>query len=107
MVGFYISGTGEKTLLIRGIGPKLADYEVPSVVADPMIAVYHDQDIVDGNEDWDASLATTFLQMGAFALDPGSTDAAMTITLPSGGHTVHATGKGAAGIAIIEIYESP
>ena len=47
-------------------------------------------------------------QLGAFALAPGSKDAALTATLPSGNYTVQASGvNGTAGVALIEIYVLP
>jgi hypothetical protein len=105
VMGFYISGTGEKTLLIRGIGPRLSFYGVPSVVSDPRISVYKGQDLIDGNSDWDASLASTFTQVGAFELIPGSKDAAMTITLQPGLYTVHLVNDGPVAEGLIEVYD--
>lgn len=105
VMGFYISGTGEKTLLIRGIGPRLSFYNVPSVVADPEIRVYRDNTIIAGNEDWNASLAASFAQVGAFELIPGSKDAAMTITLPPGLYTVHLVNDGPVAEGLIEVYD--
>jgi hypothetical protein len=40
-------------------------------------------------------------------LADGSKDAAIRVVLVPGGSSVHATGKGGGGVAIIEIYESP
>jgi hypothetical protein len=46
--------------------------------------------------------------VGAFALVPGTEDAAILITLPPGAYTVKIEGKnGATGVALLEIYEVP
>ena len=105
IMGFYISGKGEKTLLIRGIGPRLTFYNVPSVVADPRINVYYDDQIIDGNNDWDSPLASVFETFGAFEIIPGSKDAAMMITLPPGGYTVHLVNDGPVAEGLIEVYD--
>lgn len=105
IMGFYISGAGGKTLLVRGIGPKLLDYKVPVVVSDPLIHVYKGNTIIDGNDDWDGSLAPEFAKVGAFELDPGSNDAALLITLQPGSYTVHLVNSGAVAEGLIEIYD--
>jgi alpha-tubulin suppressor-like RCC1 family protein len=105
IVGFYIAGSGQKTVLIRGVGPKLRDYNVPSVVADPRITLYKDQTILDSNNDWDASLGPVFPNAGAFALDVGSKDAAMTATLAPGGYTIHLVNNGPVAEALVEVYD--
>ncbi|HEY5552595.1 MAG TPA: immunoglobulin domain-containing protein [Opitutaceae bacterium] len=106
IMGFYISGTGEKTVLIRGIGPRLSFYDVPSVVADPMITLYRDDTIIDGNDDWNSSLVSVFETFGAFELIPGSADAATTITLSAGhGYTVHLVNDGPVAEGLIEVYD--
>jgi hypothetical protein len=58
---------------------------------------------------WPSSLATTFAQVAAFALNPGSKDAAVVATLPAGtSYTAVVTGvNGATGEALVEIYDLP
>lgn len=107
IVGFYIAGTGRKTVLIRGIGPKLLAHNVPSVVADPSIALYRKRDPLKTNNNWDAALAPVFVDAGAFPLDVGTKDAAIRAQFQTGAYTVHAAGNGGQGVALIEIYESP
>ena len=97
---------------IRGVGPTLAEapYNVPGVLADPMIQVYDsNNNMVAENNDWDPSLSTTFSSVGAFALQSGSKDAAMIVTLQAGtAYTVQCKGAdGGTGQALIEVYELP
>jgi len=106
VMGFYVNGSGSKTLLIRGVGPRLADFIEEEVVANPSITIYRGETPIDGMEDWDPSLAATFTHMGAFALNPGSKDAAMTITLEaSHTYTVHLVNPGPVAEALIEVYD--
>lgn len=105
IVGFNIAGTGTKTVLIRGVGSKLGAFGVAGFVADPALALYAGTAQIGGNGDWDVALAPDFAAVGAFALDPGSRDAAMKITLPPGAYTVHLLNPGAPAEALVEVYD--
>ena len=113
--GFVVAGTGEVTLLIRGVGPTLADFGVPNVVGDPTLVVIRssDQARVGSNERWGENnafnLRTTAQIVGAFALRENSLDAALLITLPPGSYTVqmNSGAGGPSGNGLIEIYEVP
>ena len=114
--GFVIAGTGDLTLLIRGVGPTLADYGVSDVMGDPTLRVISSATGADVgfNDDWgfasDASesdFRTAASAVGAFALREGSTDAALLVTLPPGVYTVQmdAYGNMSPGTGLVEIYE--
>ncbi|HUG09977.1 MAG TPA: immunoglobulin domain-containing protein [Opitutaceae bacterium] len=105
VVGFYIAGTGSKTVLIRGVGPELARYGAPNFVADPALKLYSGETVIAENDDWDASLSADFSTAGAFALLPDSKDAAMKITLGPGAYTIHLINAGAVAEALVEIYD--
>ena len=108
IIGFYITGSASKTLIIRGVGPELQKdpYNVPNVVADPSIVVYGDSVQIASNDNWDSSLAADFATVGAFALTPGSKDAALKITLQPGiAYTVHLVNPGAVAEALLEVYD--
>jgi hypothetical protein len=112
IAGFSVGGTGAKTVLIRVVGPTLgaAPFNVPGVVADPQLTLYSGQTVIGGNDDWGggAELTAAFAQVGAFALPPGSRDAALLATVQPGSYTVQARGAGSTtGVAIVEIYEVP
>lgn len=108
IAGFTILGTESKRVLIRAVGPTLGDFGVPGVLADPKLEVYAGPNRIAENDNWSASLASVFQAVGAFALPAGSRDAAVELTLAPGGYTVHVVpAAGAAGEALIEIYEVP
>ncbi len=109
IAGFVIAGTGTQRVLVRAIGPGLAAFGVPDALADPRLEVRDATGRIAENDNWDASLAPVFAQAGAFALTPGSRDAAVMLTLAAGrSYTVQVTGAGAAtGEALVEVYEVP
>ncbi len=121
MGGFIITGNVSKNLLVRGIGPTLANYGVLNPIADPSVSVYDATGrLLASNDNWSnggsdglisantGALQAAALQTGAFALPVGSKDAALTITLPPGAYTVQVGGAaGTTGPALIELYELP
>ena len=102
IVGF--STTGAKSLLVRGVGPKLADFSIPDFYADPLLEIYSGATLVTSNDNWAPSLATTFASVGAFALNANSKDAAL-LTTVSGSGTAQLKGTGA-GVALVEVYDA-
>ena len=111
IAGFTLTGSGTRNLLIRGVGPSLGALGVPGVLADPKIDLFTAAAVpvrIGSNDNYASSLAPVFASVGAFALVPGSRDAAFTVALPAGGYTVQVSGAdGGTGTAIVEIYELP
>ncbi len=110
ILGLTITGDGPKTVLIRAIGPTLADFGVSGVLADPQMEIYSGATRMLANDNWDGSPAmiAAFQSYGAFALLPGTRDAALVASLPPGGYTVQIRGAGnATGVALAEVYELP
>ncbi len=108
--GFVIGGTAPKQLLIRAIGPGLAQFGVNGVLADPQLTLVPlGKDFsVARSDNWGGggALAAAFTQAGAFALPAGSNDAAVVVRLPPGGYTVVVSGVGnTTGTALVEIYD--
>lgn len=114
-LGLVIGGTGPRTLLVRGVGPKLASFGVTGTVADPRLQIIDSQGrAILANDDWgsadfvsELALATGYV--GAFALDAGSKDAATLSLVDPGAYTIQVSGTTAAptGEALVEVYEVP
>lgn len=108
--GFVCVG-GAKTFLIRAVGPTLAAFGVSGAQSDPTLTLYSGSTAIGSNDNWGtaanaADIATAAGQVGAFSLVSGSADAAMLITLESGGYTVQIGAAGSAvGDALVEVYE--
>lgn len=109
IAGFNISGTGTMRLLIRGVGPGLAQFGVAGALFDPLIQVFDSKSaLLATNDSWDASLASIFGSVGAFSLPANSKDAALVLSLPVGAYSVQVSGAdGGTGDGIVEVYELP
>ena len=110
--GFVIEGTTAKQMLIRAVGPTLADFGVAGVLEDPILRVFNDTQEIASNDDWGlaadpAELAAAFVATGAFGLPPDSKDAAVLVTLQPGVYTAQVSGVGnTTGVAIVEVYDT-
>lgn len=98
-----------KYMLIRAVGPTLANYGVPNVLADPVIKVF----AADGTEipaPVGTGPATAFVtaQVGAFPLPAGSKDLSALYALPQGSYSVRvSSASGATGTVLLELYDVP
>jgi hypothetical protein len=115
ITGFTVGGT-TRQMLIRGVGPRLAELGVTGALTDPSIVLYDGAGrVVAENDNWSATgdadaalIADAATRLGAFPLVAGSKDAALLKTLAPGAYTVHVTGVGgASGISLLEIYHVP
>lgn len=121
--GISIAGDQARTLIVRGIGPGLADLGVPGTLPDPTLTVLSSTgQNLDSNNNWSTggsgpSLTAAFPAIGAFALKASSTDAALVRAFTAGGYSIqtaaaatpaNATNPPApTGLLLIEVYEAP
>ncbi|RKX35703.1 MAG: hypothetical protein DRP71_02875, partial [Verrucomicrobia bacterium] len=115
IAGFVIAGDVPKQVLVRGIGPRLADFNVDGTLSDPYLRIYKNATPealwVASNDNWsdhpDATdIATTTAAVGAFGLIQGSKDASMLTWLEPGTYTVQVSGvDDRTGVALVEVYE--
>lgn len=116
--GFSWRGAGTKNLLVRAVGPALARFGVDGVLADPRLDIIPagTSAATVSNDNW--SLATQLPNFtvataacGAFALDAGSSDAAVLTSLAANAprnYSVRITSANAAadGIVLAEVYDT-
>jgi len=112
IAGFSISGSSDRTVLIRAVGPTLgtAPFNVPGALANPRLELYAGANRILENDDWGgtAVLATAFASVAAFPLPVDSRDAAILVTLAPGSYTAQVSGVGnTTGVALVEVYEIP
>ena len=102
--GFVIDGSTPQKVLIRAVGPTLANYGVSGVLADPMLQLNSGSTVIASNDDWgDAANAAAIAATG---LAPGNgLESAILITLTPGAYTVIVSGFGSVtGVGIIEVF---
>ncbi len=104
-------------LLIRGVGPELAEsygFSAENVLPDPILVLLNQSgETVARNDDWGSHPdAEAMMEMaesvGAFPLTAGSKDAALWLPLNPGIYTAQVSdATGGEGVAIVEVYAVP
>ncbi|MFM8338029.1 MAG: matrixin family metalloprotease [Opitutaceae bacterium] len=113
IAGLVIGGTTPKPILVRAIGPGLAEFGVGGALLDPSLRIVDSAGrTVAENDDWDAGGNVTAIEaaakrLGAFALRRGTRDSAILTTLQPGSYTAVVTGVGdLTGISLVEAYDA-
>lgn len=112
IVGFVLSDTAGKALLMRGIGPTLGSFGLSGTLPDPVLTLYKGTTRLTSNDDWStasnaAEVATTSNALYAFALANGSRDAVLLQSLSGGLYSAQVEGKGSAtGVGLMEVYDA-
>jgi hypothetical protein len=114
IAGFVVTGTQPAKVLVRGVGPGLAQFNVTGTLAQPVLTVYDSAgNMVATNTGWQtasnsAEIASVGIVVGAFALQGGSADSALVLDLAPGSYTAQVVGANATtGIALVEVYQAP
>ena len=105
MIGGIIL-TGQKTLIVRALGPTLTQFGVANALNDPALELRNAQGtLVDSNDNWQSSPKKAQIQASGLA-PPDSAEPAVLVTLAMGNYTAIVRGVGAmpTGLALLEIY---
>lgn len=111
--GFVVRGPASAQVLVRAVGPGLAQFGLEGLLARPLLTVFEGSRRVDSNDGWAAApnaaqISTVTAAVGAFSLPGGSADAVLLLTVPAGTYSAEVSGvAGATGIALMEVYEVP
>ncbi len=109
IAGFVVSGTGTKSIVVRGIGPTLGTFGVPGFLANPQLEVDNAApQKLFSNTVWGGGSALTnaFAQVGAFSLPANSNDSALLDSFGAGNYTALLSGTSGTGVALAEIYDA-
>jgi N-acetylneuraminic acid mutarotase/D-arabinose 5-phosphate isomerase GutQ len=114
--GFIVQGTGTKQVIVRAIGPKLAQYGVPSAMANPTLELHDGTGaVIARNDNWQTTIiggSITSDQAGAIQSSgyaPGDArECAMIVNLAAGNYTAIVRGvNNTTGVALVEVYDRP
>jgi ubiquinone/menaquinone biosynthesis C-methylase UbiE len=107
-VGFVVGGSTAQNLLVRAVGPTLAKFGVTRPLTQPVFTITHGTETVQQGSGWEDSqeMKNVTASVGAFSLNPGSTDAAKVVTLPPGNYSILVKSADAAdeGEVVVEVY---
>ncbi len=106
--GFILDGSAERsTVVVRGLGPTLADLGVANALSDPALELHDVQGVLIGsNDDWKDSQQP---EIEASGLAPAhDQESAILQVLPGGAYTAILRGTNSStGVGLIEVYNLP
>jgi hypothetical protein len=102
--GFIITGNQPKKVLIRGMGPSLANVGVQGVLTDPSLELHQGDPVIATNDNWQEASNTNEIPDGFAPSDPR--ESVIVTTLQPGNYTAILKGAhGETGIGIVEAYD--
>jgi hypothetical protein len=106
IAGSIVGGTSPGTLVVRGLGPSLAERPAPiqDALPDPTLRLVDSQGTtVFSNDNWQDSQAADLIAAGLAPGDP--LESGLVVTLPPGSYTsIFSDTHGATGVGLLEIY---
>jgi hypothetical protein len=102
--GFIITGPGQKKVLVRAIGPSLAQHSITNPLQDPTLELHNGNGaLIAFNDNWKD---TQQAQIQATGLAPtNDNESAILRTLPPGNYTAIVRGRNnTIGVALVEVY---
>jgi hypothetical protein len=106
IAGFIIRGNRERRVLIRGVGPSLAEFGVANSLQDPTLEIYDQNGQIAQNDAWRSDQETEIAASGLAPKD--NHEAAVILSLWPGTYTAILRGKdNNTGNGLVEVYALP
>ena len=108
LTGFVVSGSENQIVIVRAVGPGLAQFGITNFLRDPVLT-----GVANGNNDWTTpnaeGIRRTSTAFGIFPLPEGSKDAALIARLRPGSYVAEASSLDPtdSGQILIEVYILP
>jgi hypothetical protein len=114
--GFIVAGNRPKRVIVRALGPELAQFGVPNVLADPILELHDGTGaLIASNNNWQTTIiggiimndqVMAILNTGRAPTD--GRESAIIANLPAGNYTAIIRGvKNTTGVALVEVYDLP
>jgi hypothetical protein len=104
--GFIVTGSAQKTVVIRALGPSLGSVGVANVLPDPVLELHNSTgQLLASNDDWQQAANASDVPV---SLRPQQSNESVLLTTlaPGASYTAIVRGKGgAAGVALVEVYD--
>src|SRR5204863_6830420 len=101
---FIVTGTDQKKVIVRGIGPSLISVGLTGLLQDPVLELHDGTGaLIDSNDNWTDNAAA----VQATGIPPtNNLESALVRTLAPGNYTAILRGKnGGTGIGVVEAYD--
>ena len=104
--GMIATGTANKKVIIRAIGPTLTDFGVPGALQDPTLELYQGSTLIASNDNWRQSPQQAEIQNSGLAPGKDAESAIIATLTPNQGYTAIVRGKdGTTGVGVVEAFD--
>jgi type VI protein secretion system component Hcp len=105
IAGFIIDGTGPKQLVLRALGPTLAQFGIAGFLQDPTLELHNSAGmVIASNDDW--AQAANAQSIPANLQPSDNHEAALLVNLTPGAYTAIVRGvNNSTGVALVEAYD--
>jgi hypothetical protein len=104
--GMIATGTANKRVIIRAIGPTLNDFGVPGALQDPTLELFQGSSQIASNDDWRQSAQQADIQNSGFAPGRDAESAIIATLTPGQNYTAIVRGKdGTTGVGLVEAFD--
>ena len=101
-----VTGTANKKVIIRAIGPTLTDFGVAGALQDPTLELYQGSTLITSNDDWRVSPQQAEIQNSGLAPNKDAKAAIIATLTPNQNYTAIVRGKnGATGVGVVEAFD--
>ncbi|MFL6543325.1 MAG: Calx-beta domain-containing protein [Chthoniobacterales bacterium] len=106
IAGVIVTGSGNKQMLLRGIGPSLTQFGIAAAISDPTLTLYDSNgDQIAFNDDYGTNSQSDLATIAANNLTPSDArESAIVRTLPPSTYTAILRGK-TNGVGLVETYD--
>ena len=104
IAGLIVQGVDNKNVIVRGLGPTLSQFGVPSVLADPTLDLLDvNGNLIASNDNWKDTQQTEIETTGL--APPNDKESAISATLAPANYTAILRGKNnTTGNGLVEVY---
>ena len=114
--GFIVQGSGQKTVIVRAIGPELSapPFNIPNALANPTLELHNGTGaLIASNDNWQTTIIGGIItsdQVGAIQNSGHAptqpSESAIIATLPPGSYTAIVRGvNNTTGVGLVEVYD--
>ncbi len=114
--GFIVQGSGQKTVIVRAIGPELTapPYNIPNALANPTLELHNGTGaLIALNDNWQTTIIGGIITSSQVSAIQNSghaptqpSESAIIATLPAGNYTAIVRGvNNTTGVALVEVYD--
>ena len=109
IAGFFVGGSGPvgTSVVVRALGPTLSSFGITNALPDPKIELRDSSgNLIASNNNWQDTQQTALTNSGLAPTN--NKEAAIIATLNGGSYTaILGSATGAAGTAVVEVYNLP